>query len=81
MAVMCERRLDFRKIGLELGCDIKSDYEAELHSLAPLVEEGIVEITDEALQVLPRGEPLLRVVAMAFDQTLSPSVRAHSLTV
>jgi oxygen-independent coproporphyrinogen-3 oxidase len=81
MAVMCERRLDFRRIGGELGCDIASDYANELATLKPLVDEGLVEINATGLQVLPRGEPLVRVVAMAFDQTLSRTVRAHALTV
>ncbi len=81
MAVMCERRLDFARIGAELDCDLATTYASELASLQPLVDEGLVEISATGLQVLPRGEPLLRVVAMAFDQTLSKTVRAHALTV
>lgn len=81
MAVMCERRLDFRQLSDELSCDVKSVYAPELDSLQSLISDGLIEISSEALRVLPKGEPLLRVVAMAFDQTLSPSVRAHALTV
>ena len=81
MAIMCERRLDFASLDEEMGLDVKSVYADELNSLRGLEEEGLVEISSSGMRVLPRGEPLLRVVAMAFDQTLSPSVRAHALTV
>ena len=81
MAVMCERRLDFSRLSAEFGVDVRLSYRAELASLRPLIEDGLVEIDSQGLQVLPKGEPLLRVVAMAFDQTFAKGVRAHAMTV
>ncbi len=81
MGIMCDRRLDFEALGREWGCDLTQRYRAELASLAPLVAEELVQWDDSGLTVTPRGEPLLRVVAMAFDQTLARTGRAHALTV
>lgn len=81
MAVMCDRRLDFAQLSAEFGDEVPVTYAAELASLQPLIEDGLVRIDASGLQVLPKGEPLLRVVAMAFDQTLAKGVRAHAMTV
>ena len=81
MAVMCERGLDFGRLSAEFGLDVRRRYGDELASLQPLVADGIVEVDADGLRVMPKGEPLLRVVAMAFDQTLAKGVRAHAMTV
>lgn len=81
MAVMCQRGLDFAALSAEFGADVTIQYARELAHLQPLVEDGLVAIDQRGLRVLPRGEPLLRVIAMAFDQTYSAGVRAHALTV
>ena len=81
MAVMCDRRLDFAALSRELQFDVRRVYAGELASLDGMVQDGLVAIDDDELVVLPKGEPLLRVVAMAFDQTFAKGVRAHALTV
>lgn len=81
MAIMCTRTLDFRVMRAELGVDVPEAYAAELAALSPLVDDGLVEVTPERLQVLPAGEPLLRVIAMAFDAYLRPGAGRHSSSV
>ncbi|MCC5025646.1 MAG: hypothetical protein J6386_23985 [Candidatus Synoicihabitans palmerolidicus] len=68
-------------MGAKFGLDFRKTYQTELESLADMVEDGLVALDDRSLEVLPKGEPLLRVMAMAFDQTLNPSVQAHASTV
>ena len=80
MGVMCDRRLDFVALRQTYGIDVPAHYAAELARLAPLVADGLVRIDAQHLEVLPAGEPLLRVIAMAFDQYLAPG-RRHSSTV
>ena len=70
MKIMCERRLDFGRIDAEQGGNVAADCAEALAALRPMEEDGLVEIDGSGLRVLPRGEPLIRVVAMAFDQTL-----------
>ncbi len=81
MAIMCDRQLNFGRLSAEFGFDVRLNYREEIASLRPLIDDGLVEIDSQVLQVLPKGEPLLRVVAMAFDQTLAKGVRAHAMTV
>ena len=81
MGIMCDRGLDFERLGQEWGCQITEAYATELDSLTDLRKEGLVDWDESGLKVTPRGEPLLRVVAMAFDQTLVKKRQAHALTV
>ena len=81
MAIMCDRKLDFADLSEELEVDIRVRYATEIESLTPMVEDRLVSVNSDGLRVLPAGEPLLRVVAMAFDETFSASVPAHALTV
>lgn len=81
MGIMCDRRLDFKALGAAWDCSIVSTYADELAALEPLRAEGLVDWDEAGLVVTRRGEPLLRVVAMAFDQTLVRKAQAHALTV
>jgi len=83
MAIMCRRRLDFDELSAEFGFDFALSYFDCLQALAPMLLDHLLTLDESGLQVLPRGEPLLRVIAMAFDETyqLSPTVRAHASTV
>lgn len=81
MKIMCERRLDFGRIDAARGGSVAAECAEALAALRPMEDDGLVEIDASGLRVLPRGEPLIRVVAMAFDQTLVKRGRAHALSV
>lgn len=81
MKIMCVRRLDFTQIDALSGGDVAEECREALLALRPMEDDGLVEIDRYGMRVLPRGEPLLRVVAMAFDQTLVRTGRAHALAV
>ena len=81
MAIMCDRTLDFASLSEELGCDVPTAYASELARLAPLEEDGMLRVGADRLEVLPAGEPLLRVIAMAFDAYLRPGTGRHSSSV
>lgn len=57
----------------------------EIHGrLAPMAEDGLVQIGPQSLQVTPLGRPFIRNVAMAFDARLARRLTAlprHSATV
>jgi oxygen-independent coproporphyrinogen-3 oxidase len=38
--------------------------------LGPMIEDGLVEITDESLRLTEKGTPFLRNACMFFDQRL-----------
>lgn len=81
MKLMCERRLDFPEIDADRGGSVAAECADALAALRPMEEDGLVEIDAAGLRVLPRGEPLIRVVAMAFDQNFVQKGKAHALSV
>lgn len=81
MRLMCERRLDFRALSERLGLDFQSVYAKELAALDDLETDGLVRRTAAAVEVTRTGVPLLRVIAMRFDPTVTASALQHSRTI
>ena len=76
MGLMCDRRLDFAALSAALGVDVAKEYAKEIAGLADLEADGLLVCTADGIEVLPRGVPLLRVIAMRFDATFVPGARA-----
>jgi oxygen-independent coproporphyrinogen-3 oxidase len=70
MALMCQGRVDFESIELAHLVKVPEVLAAELEQLAPLVEMGLVEVSDQAIQVTATGWYFVRAVAMVFDRHL-----------
>lgn len=81
MRLMCDRRLDFAAMSRLLGVPFGETYARELASLADLATDGLIVRRPGAIEVTRVGVPLLRVVAMRFDPTLSGSAGEHSRTI
>jgi oxygen-independent coproporphyrinogen-3 oxidase len=81
MRLMCERRLDYRVLSRELGLDFPTVYAAEIATLDDLEMDGLLKRTPTGIEVARTGVPLLRVIAMRFDPTVSASVLQHSRTI
>jgi len=70
MALMCQGRLEFESIELAHLIRMREYFPQEFESLAELQEMGLVEVTDEAVQVTALGWYFVRAVAMVFDKNL-----------
>ncbi len=81
MSLMCDRRLNFAALSRALGVDFATAYATELASLYDLEADGLITRTPTGVEVTKVGVPLLRVVAMRFDATLSAGPRKHSRTI
>ena len=81
MRLMCARRLDFRALSRELGVKFELEYGREIAGLADLAADGLITQTAAGIEVTPVGVPLLRVIAMRFDATLTTAPRQHSRTI
>ncbi len=81
MRVMCDRRLDFATLSRTLGVDFTEQYASEIASLTDLEADGLIVRTSGGIEVTRVGVPLLRVIAMRFDPTLSAGPREHSRTI
>jgi len=70
MALMCH--FEVSKEAIETAHLIKFDeyFKRELAELKPFEEAGLVEVTPEWVNVLPKGKLLVRAVAMCFDRYL-----------
>lgn len=78
MRLMCDRQLDYSSLSRKLGLDFAKTYATELASLDDLVADGLVERRPGLLVVTPAGGPLLRVIAMRFDEHFLAAARKHS---
>jgi oxygen-independent coproporphyrinogen-3 oxidase len=81
MRLMCDRRLDFAALSRALNIDFAERYASEIQSLDDLESDGLVRRSRTAIEVTRVGVPLLRVVAMRFDPSLSAGAKEHSRTI
>ena len=70
-ALMCGGVADMRKIEARHRIRFNEYFGRELESLAPLEQDGLVEIDADEIRVTPRGRFLLRSIAMPFDAYLA----------
>ena len=81
MRLMCDRRLDFAAMSRALHVDFADTYAREIASLTDLSDDGLLVRTRTGIEVTRLGLPLLRVLAMRFDPTLSVGRTEHSRTI
>jgi oxygen-independent coproporphyrinogen-3 oxidase len=68
--LFCILVVDKREIEKQFGITFDTYFERALTQLAPLAEDGLVELHPDTLKVTPRGQILLRNIAMNFDAYL-----------
>ncbi len=71
--LMCDLAVDLN--------DFPGDYSAEIESLQPLAQDGILAIDGHRLVMSEKGRPFLRLVAAAFDTYLAAGAARHSVAV
>ncbi|MDO8420197.1 MAG: oxygen-independent coproporphyrinogen III oxidase [Rubrivivax sp.] len=70
MALMCQGRVEIESVELAHLINMRETFAAEFERLKPLEAMGLVEVTDQAIQVTPTGWFFVRAVAMVFDRHL-----------
>lgn len=68
--LMCHGLLDFSVFEKRYGIVFKDYFAAALNKLAEPVADGLIDLTDSRLTLLPQGHLLMRIIAMAFDAYL-----------
>jgi oxygen-independent coproporphyrinogen-3 oxidase len=68
--LMCDFDLDFAAAEVRHGIVFAEYFAPELAALQPLAADGLVELSEHAIRVTPRGRLLVRTVAMQFDRYL-----------
>jgi oxygen-independent coproporphyrinogen-3 oxidase len=75
MDLMCQGRLDFKRIERTHSIRVPDYFADELQRLAALAAQGLVELDDAGVVVTPRGWYLVRAIAMVFDKHLQSEAR------
>jgi len=77
VSLMCHSRVDYRQIEQKHGINFGEYFADSLAKLAEPVADGLVELHDDALVLLPQGQLMMRNVAMAFDAYLGGEQRGR----
>ena len=77
-AIMCQGNVRFGEFERKYGIDFTTYFALELASLAPLEDDGLVELSEQSLEVTSTGLLLLRVIAMKFDEYLINDLQGKS---
>lgn len=78
--LMCDLEVDLGDECRARGVEA-SVFDPERRALAPLVEDGIVEVTEDLITIPAEARPFARVVAAVFDRYLESSTARHSRAV
>lgn len=83
-SLMCRHSVNKDEVEAKFAFDgFDQFFELELSQLREFIDDGVVEVSDDALRITELGRPFVRNVAMAFDAYISPGSEAkrHSATV
>jgi len=76
--LLCNLRVDCARIERRHEISFADHFRAELDSLAPMVDDGLLVLRPNELEVADAGRMFVRNVAMAFDAYLAPDGTAAS---
>jgi len=74
MALMCQGAVHFEAISHAYLIDFSRYFAPEMQALAPLQEQGMVELDAAGIQVTAMGWYFVRAVAMVFDRHLQSDI-------
>ena len=77
-AIMCQGFVRFGEFERKFGIDFNNHFALELASLKPLEDDGLIELSEDTIEVTPTGLLLLRVIAMKFDEYLIKDLQGKS---
>ncbi|GGY04149.1 coproporphyrinogen-III oxidase [Litchfieldella qijiaojingensis] len=79
--LMCHGHIDFATIEARHGIVFRDYFAEALDKLTEPRTDGLIELRDNTLTVLPAGRLMMRNLAMAFDAYLTPGQQRFSRTV
>jgi len=71
--LICNFALDFVAVEQAWGIDFSAYFKEELSQLENMMNDGLLEVGDTGIQVLPVGRMLIRNICMVFDAYLKES--------
>ncbi len=71
--LICHFRLDYTTVEQLWGIDFADYFADELKRLESMQQDGLLELDNTGIRVLPRGRLLIRNICMEFDKYLPPA--------
>ena len=71
--LICHFKLDFAAVEKQFGIDFKEYFALELSELAAMEKDGLLQLSEHSVQIMPVGRLLIRNVCMVFDRYLRQS--------
>lgn len=78
--LICQFRVDFATLENRYGMRFTHYFADDIALLAPLASDGLVEITDQSIEVTAKGRLLIRNICMCFDIYLRNKERQHQFS-
>ena len=66
--LICNFKLDYALIEQQYGIDFKQHFAEDLALLAPLAADGLLTLSENGIQVSPKGRLLIRNICLCFDE-------------
>ncbi|HKS34537.1 MAG TPA: oxygen-independent coproporphyrinogen III oxidase [Enterobacteriaceae bacterium] len=79
-ALICNFRLDMADVERQWDLNFADYFAEDLRLLAPLAKDGLVDISEQAIQVTPKGRLLIRNICMCFDAYLRQKARMQQFS-
>lgn len=76
-SLMCHNHIDIPAIEARYDIDFNSYFADAITALAEHVSDSLVEITQQRITLLPKGNLMMRTAAMAFDAYLGKDQRGN----
>jgi len=70
--LICHFKLDYASVEQRWGIKFAYYFASDLERLAAMQQDGLLEMDDSGIRVLPRGRLLIRNICMEFDKYLPP---------
>jgi oxygen-independent coproporphyrinogen-3 oxidase len=75
MSLACQVYTEFADIENKFGISFTDKFSAEMERLRELEADGLIQLDDHGVRVLPLGRLLLRPILMAFDEYLPTAMK------
>ncbi|MEF3193278.1 MAG: oxygen-independent coproporphyrinogen III oxidase [Halothiobacillaceae bacterium] len=74
MELICQFSLDYASFGARHSIHVQDYFADALERLQPMVADGLLDMDEHRIRVLPRGRLLIRNICMVFDRYLDGQV-------
>ncbi|KHT61776.1 coproporphyrinogen III oxidase [Photobacterium gaetbulicola] len=79
-SLICNFHLDKTAIEQQFGIEFDSYFAEDIELLQTFITDGLVEVSDSAIDVVPKGRLLIRNICMSFDKYLRHRARQQQFS-